>query len=989
MFLDFVYNILLLVAFSVIYALIPHQRLSALMHDKPFRFRLFSGLLFGFMGMLVMSHALQFASGVIFDTRSVLLCVAGAMFGPLAAAVAAIICALYRLWLGGAGALVGVSVIAESALFGSIYYYWRMHNPRLNGYLPLYVFGLLVHAVMIVLMLGMPGGIRYDVIRGISTPVLLLYPVGVVLLVKIFIQLDSRRSAEIALEISERNYRDLVELAGSIILRWKPDFTITFINEYAVKFFGYPRKDLIGGKILGTILADRDSKGSDLAAMLADVADDPNAFMENECECIRSDGTPLRVSWSNKRIGLPDGGYEILSVGNDVTRRWQAEQEFARSEEEYRRIVETVNEGIWSVDSDFCTTFVNRRLCDMLGYVPDEMLGRRLDSFMTKEDVAAANADGAANFMGRQAGLYERRFARRDGSVLWALVSAMPIMHADGSFGGFLATLTDITEQKQTVQHIQQSETKFHALFEHMMQGVFYQSSDGTLTDINQAGLNMLGLSMQEFLQRTSYSAGWKVVDENEVPIPPDRHPSMLALKTAQPVHDRLIGVYRETSRELVWMIVDAIPLFYDGGGAPDAVFVTLHDVTARLMTQKKLIAREQEVLRLFAEAQRSRKVLLSIMEDDRLVHDALLHESEERFRSVVETATDAIITVDINGKIVVWNRAATQVFGYEYDEIIGGSFAVLLPEDIQDQHIIGILKAIESGVLPSPLNVSEVVGLKKDGREFPAEIAFGVVVHKDTRLITAIVRDITERKLIEQEALRTAQLVSIGELAAGVAHEINNPIMGVINYAQILLNKLSKQGGETDIPEKIIKEGTRIAGIVSNLLNFSRSAAENMSAVTVRAVFDPSFQLVQKLFQKAEVKVDIRLDDGLPCVLVRAQKMQQVFINLLSNALYALNLRFPESHADKKIEIWSEELKDSSGSFVRVVFLDHGCGIAPEHLARICNPFFTTKPTGQGTGLGLSISHTIVKEHGGRLLFESESGQYTQVMVDLPAEQG
>jgi PAS domain S-box-containing protein len=851
MFLDFIYNISLLVACCVLYTLIPHQRLSSLLEKNPIRYRLVSGLFVGFLGMLVMSRALHFVPGIIFDTRSIILCVAGVIFGPLTAAVAAFICGLYRLWLGGAGALVGVSVIAESAVFGSLYYYLRQRNPALNGYLPLYALGLLVHAVMVLLMFGMPGGIRFDVIRSISAPVLLLYPVGVVLLCRIFFELEARRRSERALVESERNYRDLVELSGSIIVRWKFDGTITFANQFAEKFFGFSRQELLCRNLVGTIIPERDSDGRDMAVMLRAVVADPGHFAVNENENVFKDGTRVQVSWSNRPIVDTAGNIiEFLSIGNDVTDRRRVERQLARSEERYRRIVETVNEGIWTVDGDYITTFVNQRLCDMLGYASDEMLGQRLDAFIPPEDVAAYAA-GTAECMGREAGLYERRFVIRGGSVIWALVSATPIMDDDGSFVGSLATLTDIT---------------------------------------------------------------------------------------------------------------------------------------ALIQAQKELAERELQVQELYQNTQRSRKALLSILEDDRQAHDAL-HASEERFRSVVETATDAIITVDSDGNILVWNRAATQVFGYEYDEIIGRSFAQLLPAPIHEQNALGILKAIESGVLPSPLTISEAVGLRKDGTEFPAEIAFGAVVQKGLRLITAIVHDITERKLIEQEALRTAQLVSIGELAAGVAHEINNPIMGVINYAQILMNKISRQGVETDIPERIIKEGTRIAGIVSNLLNFSRFADEHITAVSVRAIFEPSFQLVQKLFQQSEAVVDVRLNDDLPPVMVRPQKIQQVFINLLSNALYALNTRFPGTHDDKKLEIFTEEFTDVSGSFVRVVFLDHGCGIASEHLTRICNPFFTTKPTGQGTGLGLSISHTIVREHGGRLLFESEAGEYTRVMVDLPAE--
>ena len=121
--------------------------------------------------------------------------------------------------------------------------------------------------------------------------------------------------------------------------------------------------------------------------------------------------------------------------------------------------------------------------------------------------------------------------------------------------------------------------------------------------------------------------------------------------------------------------------------------------------------------------------------------------------------------------------------------------------------------------------------------------------------------------------------------------------------------------------------------------------------------------------------------------MLVRPQKIQQVFINILSNALYALNQKFPEFHEEKKFVIHGELVDDGAGEFVRIVFHDRGCGIDREGLEKICNPFFTTKPVGKGTGLGLSISHTIIDEHGGRLLFESRVGEYTKVMVDLPVE--
>jgi signal transduction histidine kinase len=249
-------------------------------------------------------------------------------------------------------------------------------------------------------------------------------------------------------------------------------------------------------------------------------------------------------------------------------------------------------------------------------------------------------------------------------------------------------------------------------------------------------------------------------------------------------------------------------------------------------------------------------------------------------------------------------------------------------------------------------------------------------------------VRDVTERKRIEQESLRTAQLVSIGELAAGVAHEINNPIMGVINYAQIMLNDNRAQGGDIEIPARIIKEGERIAGIVSNLLNLARPVGNDFSAVSVRGIFELAYQLMQKLLQQSDVIVDVQFSDDLPIVRVFPQKIQQVFINIISNALYALNMRFTGPHPDKRFEVRFKELSDARKKFVRVVFMDYGCGIKAEDLLKIFNPFFTTKPMGMGTGLGLSISYKIIQEHEGRLLFESTPGEYTRVFVDLPVAQ-
>ncbi len=247
------------------------------------------------------------------------------------------------------------------------------------------------------------------------------------------------------------------------------------------------------------------------------------------------------------------------------------------------------------------------------------------------------------------------------------------------------------------------------------------------------------------------------------------------------------------------------------------------------------------------------------------------------------------------------------------------------------------------------------------------------------------LLRDITEKKTLQAEAVRAGHLASLGELAAGVAHEINNPINGVINYAEILKDAGYEHNENAGIPDRIIKEGERIAKIVKNLLFFARDLKEDYSSAHIKDILSDTFGLVEASVNKDGISFKTDIPASLPNIKARCQEIQQVFLNILSNARHALNKKFPGTNNDKVVEIKGELLDNGGETFVRTVFFDKGTGIPEDVLDKICNPFFSTKPKGEGTGLGLSISHSIVKNHRGRLQFESIEGQYTKVIVDLP----
>ena len=244
---------------------------------------------------------------------------------------------------------------------------------------------------------------------------------------------------------------------------------------------------------------------------------------------------------------------------------------------------------------------------------------------------------------------------------------------------------------------------------------------------------------------------------------------------------------------------------------------------------------------------------------------------------------------------------------------------------------------------------------------------------------------DITERKEMEAETQRMGHLASIGELAAGVAHEINNPINGIISVAEIIKDRLEEKDEDGSLASRIINESDRIAKIVQNLLFFSKNRSKKYRPCRLEAILSDALGLMESQMLKEGITISVDMPGDLPYINGQSQEIQQVFLNLLSNARYALNHKYPERDDSKRIEISCERIEKSNELFVRMVFYDRGIGIKNEILDQICNPFFSTKPKGQGTGLGLSISHGIMKSHGGKLAFQSVAGEYAKVFLTFP----
>ena len=243
------------------------------------------------------------------------------------------------------------------------------------------------------------------------------------------------------------------------------------------------------------------------------------------------------------------------------------------------------------------------------------------------------------------------------------------------------------------------------------------------------------------------------------------------------------------------------------------------------------------------------------------------------------------------------------------------------------------------------------------------------------------------ERIALEAQTIRSSQLATLGELSAGVAHEINNPICGVINYAQIILNKSNEGSLEEDISNRIIKEGNRIAVIVCNLLSFSRQEDSKYNYNDIHSLIDVTLSLLGKKLGQDGIVIETVIDTNIPQIQCNAQQIEQVLLNLIVNSQYSLNKKYPQLSDKKKIEIRANPIMKKDKPFISLTVKDYGVGIPDKVLPNIFKTFYTTKESGMGTGLGLSIVEGIVISHGGKIYIESKEGFFTNVIIEIPVQ--
>ncbi|HYP51982.1 MAG TPA: ATP-binding protein [Pyrinomonadaceae bacterium] len=362
------------------------------------------------------------------------------------------------------------------------------------------------------------------------------------------------------------------------------------------------------------------------------------------------------------------------------------------------------------------------------------------------------------------------------------------------------------------------------------------------------------------------------------------------------------------------------------------------------------------------------------------------LVESEARYRSLFEHATDGIGVVSAQDfRLVDANNKFCEILGCQAQGLKGRDVRELIRAERDGDTVDALLREADSDV-ERELNV-----LSADYRPLPVSLSVSSIANDGVKLIIVLVRDLSARRRLEaekeqmqQQLFQTSKLASVGELSAGVAHEINNPLNGIINFAQLLKDEeVERPEFDRQMIDGIIEEGSRIAQIVRGLLTFARHDNHDLSSVRLADVVQTSVSLFGRQLEKDGVTVEIDVPRDLPLVHADASRLRQVVVNMISNAHHAL--RAKES-GERVFRIAGRAIERPGGDSLRLEFYDNGRGIRREDLPKVFDPFFTTRRDGGGTGLGLSISFGIVRDHGGTISVESEAGEFTRFVVELPA---
>ena len=359
---------------------------------------------------------------------------------------------------------------------------------------------------------------------------------------------------------------------------------------------------------------------------------------------------------------------------------------------------------------------------------------------------------------------------------------------------------------------------------------------------------------------------------------------------------------------------------------------------------------------------------VIDLAKKGRSVHERVLH-------SIIQNYSDAVIALDNDYKIFFWNKGAERIFGYTLDEMLGKTVDPIVPSELKEKGELQWL--FEETLRKGYIENYETERITKDGRRIIVNLSRSLIKDENGEILgsIAIVKDVTKVKELEKQIQHSDKLALIGQIAAGIAHEIGTPLNVISGNAEYIMMEMGENNPYKEELETIISQAERIANLIKQLLEFARPKKPNYTKINVNHEISHVVELLKHQFEKSNIKLNLKFSENIPDIYADCSQIHQVFLNIIMNAIQAIN-------QNGLIEI-ETFLRDG---YVNIKFKDNGIGILPEHIDKIFEPFFTTKEAGKGTGLGLAVSKRIIDEHNGKVEVESTPGKGTIFTVKFPA---
>ena len=746
---------------------------------------------------------------------------------------------------------------------------------------------------------------------------------------------------------SEVRYRGLLEAApdGMVVVNQAGE--IVLLNAQAEKQFGYRRDELLGQKVTNIIphgfaerlIADGTRTAAEALAQQIGTGIELNGK--------RKDGSEFPIEIMLSPLESAEGILITAAIRN-ITVRKDAEKHLEQMEGRYRGLLEAAPDGMVVVNQAGEIVLLNAQAEKQFGYRRDELLGQKVTNIIPHGFAERLIADGtrtAAEALAQQIGTgIELNGKRKDGSEFPIEIMLSPLESAEGIL--ITAAIRNITVRKDAEKHLAQMEGRYRGLLEAAPDGMVVVNQAGEIVLLNAQAEKQFGYRRDELL-------GQKVT--NIIPTG---------------FAERLIADGTRTAAEaLAQQIGTGIELTgkrRNGSEFPIEIMLSpLESPEGTLVTA----------------AIRN----ISVRKDA----DRHLAQMEGRYRGLMEAAPDGMVVVNQAGEIVLLNVQAEKQFGYRRDELLGQKVTNIIPEGFAERLVADALRTTAEALAQQIGTGIELHGRRKDGTVFPLEIMLSPLESPDGILVTAAIRDISERKQLARQLHQSQKMEAVGQLTGGIAHDFNN-LLGVIIGNLDLLDRLVT-GNEAAVKRvrTAQKAAVRGADITRRLLVFSSNEELKPAVVRLTDSIQNTIELAARGLGP-EIRITTHLDESLPSLFVDPAGLESAFLNLVVNARDAM----PKGGSI----IISSELQNLGsshpvvqagdlkvGEYVCVGVTDTGQGMSKETLERAFEPFFTTKQRNKGTGLGLAMVYGFVKQSGGTVRVYSELGHGTTVSLYLP----